>query len=680
MNMENRPWGFRRCCKTNCGTGDSPVAITVMKQLVRENWRQRMCGVRRRGSRPGVLGAAALSTILSAPFAHAAPTQDEAKPTVVYIKPAGVKGDPWSALVAAMKKKHRVIPLAAGDVGGGRQDAGQRSGASSASALTGDIITNTLTTRKITGCTLMALDRDVYAAIDAALERPDLVRALVLVDLVPPDDANKPKPAADDDELGEWKAKIGKLQVPVLVFFRADLITGVGSAGQYLKASGLDVVEHIRARRIEGKDPILKTASASITPKLLSFLDDVREGREIESESRQRLPSGLTYIDQVIGEGESPREGQTVAARLRFRLPDGKDISPHGGMTPTWRFTYDHALTDGLYEGLRSMKVGGRRKLYIPSAMQKRQQPDPDRVTPDFVLDGQVEAITVDVFLSGVTDEPPPPPRPKWSKSLERDVGDGVRVVELKQGDGATVEDTSIVTLASNLWAGSGHMPRYKSENNPDRGVLRDLNESARCMAPGVRGMRVGGERLILCDAKTAFGDRLLPSIALTDEIVFHVRVLDAKPMPAPPHLEEIAPDAYQRVNNKVWAKDIKVGDGATPVSDSVLEFHYTMWRRDGKELADSTTMRDETCIEPFKTLSGPFKQALPGMKVGGVRQLRIQDPFGVGGKGLEPGEWVVYRVELIGVLTVQQAEARRHHDPGTPIRIDADTAKRIRQ
>lgn len=637
----------------------------------------------------GTRVAAAVLTIValsdSAGAIEAFQPTDTPPEVVVYLKPSGAKGDPWAAQAAALKKKYRVIPLTIEESEnkekGGRMDNGPSEVASSPPALTGEMLTKTLESRRISSCVLMASNGYVHAAIDAAIARPDLMRALVLVNFVPPEAVQESTPTHDGDDEGnvEWKDRLARLKVPVMAIFRADLMTGVGSAGQYLKASGLDAVDRIRARRIEGEEPILKTASASINPKLLAFLDDVRAGREISPETRQRLPSGLMFIDQVIGEGPSPREGQTIAARLRFRLPDGKDISAHGGMTPTWRFTYDRALTDGLFDGLASMRVGGRRKLYIPARMLKRQHPDPDRVVPDFVLDGQVETITADVYLVSVSDDPPPPARPRWSKSLEQDAGDGVRIVELKEGQGVMVEDTSIVTLASNLWAGSGHMPRYRSEINPDRGVLRDLNTSAKCLLPGVRGMRAGGERLIICAATTAFGAQLLPSIAPTDEIVFHVRVLDARPMPPPPHFDPIPPESYDKIHEKIWIKDLKTGEGATVAGDGALEFHYTMWRHDGQVLADSTILRDETVIEPFESLSGAFKQGLPGMRVGGIRQMRIQDPFGTGGKGLEPGEWVIYRVELVAVLSAQEAEARRHRDIGEPIRIDAETQKRIR-
>ncbi len=606
---------------------------------------------------------------------------DELKSPAVLLKPPGVKEDLWATVAASLRKHYRVVtlpPAAAKPA----PDAKQTGKAEQApTPRPSETLLNTLRSRKLTNCTLLAMGDDARTAVEAAAAAPDVIKVLVLVDLTPPEDVAA---EAEKDAESAWKATLSKLTAPTLALYRADLMLGVGSAGQYLKATGLDAAERVRVRRVDSEAPILKTAAASVAAKINTFLDDVREGRDIAPETRQKTDSGLSYIDQIVGEGASPRAGQTVAARFRFRTRDGRDVSPPGAMNINWRFPLDHALTDGVFEAISTMKPGGRRKTFLPARLLKRSSPSADRPPPDAALDRQEDTMTVDIFLVGVSDDPPPPPRPKWNPSREEVVDEHVRIVELAAGTGPVAQDDWLVAFADNLWSASGHLSRYKSVENPDRGVLLDLGDpsvspvAATCWPAGIRGMKVGGERLIIAPAKRAFGDKILPSMTPDEDIVFHVKLLEARPTPAPPHFPAVAEDQLVTINPKLKVVDVKLGDGPPPATDGAVVLHYAMWRDGGKLLTDSTVMRDRPFEELFKSLMPALKQALPDMKVGGVRVLHVQDPFGPGKQGLKPGEWVVYQVELVGLMTAGEFETKSKPAAGSPLQIAPEVRQRI--
>lgn len=631
------------------------------------------------------------------PPAAPAARPDDLKSPAVLLKPAGVKDDLWATVATSLRKHYRVatLPPAAAQPAPDTKSTARNEKAPTPRA--SDILLNTLRSRKLTSCTLLAMGEDARTAVEAAVTAPDIIKVLVLVDLTPPEDvapegAKHPAAAggkdadadAENDADSQWKATLSKLTAPTLALYRADLILGVGSAGQYLKATGLDGAEHVRVRRVDSEAPILKTAAPSVAAKISTFLDDVRAGRDITPETRLKTDSGLSYIDQIVGEGAPPKAGQTVAARFRFRTRDGRDVSPPGAMDINWRFPFDQALTDGVFEALSTMKPGGRRKTFVPARLLKRSSPSADRPPPDAVLDGQEDTMTVDILLVGVSDDPPPPPRPKWNASREKIVAEGVRIVELAEGTGPAAQDDWLVTFADNLWSASGHLSRYKSVENPDRGVLKDLGDpsvspvAAKCWTAGIRGMKAGGERLIISSAKAAFGDTLLPSMTPDEDIVFHVKLLEARPTPAPPHFPAVREDQLVEVNPKLKVYDVKLGEGPPPAADGAVVLHYAMWRDGGKLLADSTVMRDRPFEQLFKSLMPALKQALPDMKVGGVRVLHVQDPFGPGKQGLKPGEWVVYQVELVGLMTAGEFEAKSKPAVGSPLQITPELRQRI--
>jgi peptidylprolyl isomerase len=80
--------------------------------------------------------------------------------------------------------------------------------------------------------------------------------------------------------------------------------------------------------------------------------------------------SGLKYIDMVVGKGASPKQGSTVTVHYTGYLTDGKKFDSSVDRKEPFQFVLGVGrVIKGWDEGVASMKVGGKRKLIIPSQL-----------------------------------------------------------------------------------------------------------------------------------------------------------------------------------------------------------------------------------------------------------------------------------------------------------------------
>lgn len=77
--------------------------------------------------------------------------------------------------------------------------------------------------------------------------------------------------------------------------------------------------------------------------------------------------SGLKYVDEVVGTGDTPSKGQKVRVHYTGRLTDGKKFDSSVDRGQPFEFNIGVGqVIKGWDEGVMSMKVGGKRQLTIP--------------------------------------------------------------------------------------------------------------------------------------------------------------------------------------------------------------------------------------------------------------------------------------------------------------------------
>jgi peptidylprolyl isomerase len=117
----------------------------------------------------------------------------------------------------------------------------------------------------------------------------------------------------------------------------------------------------------------LKTQLPLVLGLLLSFAitteaSPAKENIKMAQAAQEvTTPTGLKYTDEVVGNGPSPRNGQTVVVHYTGWLTNGTkfDSSLDRGQPFTFPLGQGQVIK-GWDEGVASMKVGGKRKLVIP--------------------------------------------------------------------------------------------------------------------------------------------------------------------------------------------------------------------------------------------------------------------------------------------------------------------------
>ena len=104
--------------------------------------------------------------------------------------------------------------------------------------------------------------------------------------------------------------------------------------------------------------------------------------------------SGLRIQDLKIGDGPSPTPGQTVTVHYTGWLENGTQFETSRSGKPA-QFKLGGNLIKGWNEGLATMKVGGLRKLIIPSKLAYGAAGSPPKIPSNAKLTFEIELLDV---------------------------------------------------------------------------------------------------------------------------------------------------------------------------------------------------------------------------------------------------------------------------------------------
>lgn len=106
--------------------------------------------------------------------------------------------------------------------------------------------------------------------------------------------------------------------------------------------------------------------------------------------------SGLKYTDLVVGKGASPVAGKQVKVHYTGTLENGKKFDSSVDRKEPFSFVIGVGqVIPGWDEGVMTMKVGGKRKLIIPSKLGYGASGAGGIIPPNATLQFDVELLDV---------------------------------------------------------------------------------------------------------------------------------------------------------------------------------------------------------------------------------------------------------------------------------------------
>jgi FKBP-type peptidyl-prolyl cis-trans isomerase len=143
--------------------------------------------------------------------------------------------------------------------------------------------------------------------------------------------------------------------------------------------------------------PTNTTASPAPPPASISEVPATLPGVQANAGQQiQTTSSGLKYIDLIEGTGQEAKKGNVVTVNYTGWLNNGKkfDSSVDAGQPFPFNLGAGQVI-EGWDEGVAGMKVGGKRKLIIPSALGYGPRGAGRDIPPNALLIFDVELLAV---------------------------------------------------------------------------------------------------------------------------------------------------------------------------------------------------------------------------------------------------------------------------------------------
>lgn len=198
--------------------------------------------------------------------------------------------------------------------------------------------------------------------------------------------------------------------------------------------------------------------------------------------------SGLRYEEIEVGSGPQPQRGQFVQVHYTGWLTNGTkfDSSVDRGQPFEFKLGVGQVIK-GWDEGVASMRVGGKRKLYIPPDLAYGSRGAGGVIPPNAELVFEVELLGI--------------------RSVE------LQIEEIEEGTGPQPQEGDVVAVHYTGWLANG----TKFDSSYDRGEPIEFPLGTGAVIPGwdmgIATMKVGGKRRLTIPPELAYGKRGYPGV-----------------------------------------------------------------------------------------------------------------------------------------------------------------------
>lgn len=360
-------------------------------------------------------------------------------------------------------------------------------------------------------------------------------------------------------------------------------------------------------------------------------------------ENAEVTDSGLASIVLTEGKGDSPRAVDTVTVHYSGWTTDGElfDSSVERGSPSSFPL---NGVIKGWTEGLQLMKVGEKRRFWIPAELAYGENPGGGRPG------GQ---LTFDVELLEIQKAPESPEGVESIPEDGEETGSGLVSKVVSEGKGEQANEQSLVEIHFALWSKEGSL--IESSRDSGRTIKLPISKLPFAgLQEGVALLKEGERRLFWLPQSLTFGDNLPPGapsghiVADIELIKLHGQVVEPK---APDNVAATPEDAEKSESGLAWIVLEKGDGGDKPSAASNVTVHYSGWTTDGK-LFDSSVSRGEPASFPLNGVIAGWTEGLQLMTVGEKRRFWIpaELAYGNDGSGGRPAGLLVFDVELLKI------------------------------
>ena len=230
--------------------------------------------------------------------------------------------------------------------------------------------------------------------------------------------------------------------------------------------------------------------------------DPADESKEPDVVLPAETPTELVITDITDGEGDAAVEGDTVFVHYVGVLSaDGSRFDGNFDGEPFAVTLGQGAVIEGWDQGLVGMKVGGRRQLDIPAELAYGEAGSGDAIPPN-------SAISFVVDMLAIVPAIDPADEPEMTDMKNDSMLSDLVIDDVVVGSGAVAEAGSTVVLQLIAFRSDTGEKLVSTWGDPSPVTLTLVADgSLPGIVEGVRGMKVGGRRVLNIPYADAFGE-----------------------------------------------------------------------------------------------------------------------------------------------------------------------------